>query len=428
VSNQAKRHKTALVLAGGGLTGAVYEIGALRAIDDLLVDRSVNDFDIYVGTSAGAIIGTGLANGMSPDEMMTLFDGSDPDMPPIRRGDIFNVNTRDIVRQAMYLPRVLGGVGGRFLLHPNETTFFDMLWSLSQALPNGLYDGMAIERYIRRLLSLKGRSNDFKELDRELHIIATDLDSGERVVFGRQYRTDVPISMAVAASCAVPALYKPVRIGDNEYVDGGLRGNASLDLAIEHGAQLVVCINPLVPFDRHRRPEAKYLAEGKSCDRYRGLQFVSSQTTRVITHAGLEYHIKQMRRQHPEVDIILIEPSAEDCTMFSENVMQYSARLAIAQHGFEAVTVDLAVEYRHYKEILARHGIPISRRLVISELKEILDSRYDPEVIRRVLEQRSAACPREERNAVVCDLDRTLAELDMVLDSMEAPEKIPLLP
>ena len=48
--------KTALVLAGGGLTGAVYEIGALRAIDDLLVDRTVNDFDIYVGTSAGALV------------------------------------------------------------------------------------------------------------------------------------------------------------------------------------------------------------------------------------------------------------------------------------------------------------------------------------------------------------------------------------
>ena len=60
-------HKTALVLAGGGLTGAMYEIGALRAIDDILTDRSVNDFDIYVGTSAGAIVGALLANGATPE-------------------------------------------------------------------------------------------------------------------------------------------------------------------------------------------------------------------------------------------------------------------------------------------------------------------------------------------------------------------------
>ena len=51
-----KASKTALVLGGGGFTGAVYEIGALRALDLLSVNRSVNQFDVYVGTSAGALI------------------------------------------------------------------------------------------------------------------------------------------------------------------------------------------------------------------------------------------------------------------------------------------------------------------------------------------------------------------------------------
>jgi len=63
---RTSRGKMALVLAGGGLTGAVYEIGALRAINDLLTDRTVNDFDIYVGTSAGALVGALLANGITP--------------------------------------------------------------------------------------------------------------------------------------------------------------------------------------------------------------------------------------------------------------------------------------------------------------------------------------------------------------------------
>jgi predicted acylesterase/phospholipase RssA len=67
--------KTALVLAGGGLTGAVYEIGALRAMDDLLVDHTVNDFDIFVGTSAGSIVGSLLANGMPPGEIMSALAG-----------------------------------------------------------------------------------------------------------------------------------------------------------------------------------------------------------------------------------------------------------------------------------------------------------------------------------------------------------------
>ncbi|NIV32044.1 MAG: patatin family protein, partial [Anaerolineae bacterium] len=83
-------------------------------------------------------------------------------------------------------------------------------------------------------------------------------------------------------------------------------------------------------------------------------------------HAGLHYHIKQLRRLHPDVDIILIEPRPDDYRMFFYNIMRYSARLTVARHGFESVTMDLAEDYLHYKQILARHGVPMSRRLVIT--------------------------------------------------------------
>ena len=61
-----RRSKTALVLGGGGFTGGVYEIGALRAIDLLSVNRTVNQFDVYVGTSAGAFVASMAANGITP--------------------------------------------------------------------------------------------------------------------------------------------------------------------------------------------------------------------------------------------------------------------------------------------------------------------------------------------------------------------------
>src|SRR4029453_16014649 len=66
--------KTALVLGGGGFTGGVYEIGALRAIDLLSTNRSVNEFDVYVGTSAGAFVSSLLANGVTPEEMMRVLN------------------------------------------------------------------------------------------------------------------------------------------------------------------------------------------------------------------------------------------------------------------------------------------------------------------------------------------------------------------
>src|SRR5919197_5653578 len=74
----APRSKTALVLGGGGFTGAVYEIGALRALDLLSTNRSVNEFDVYVGTSAGALIAALSANGVTPEQMMRVVNDQVP--------------------------------------------------------------------------------------------------------------------------------------------------------------------------------------------------------------------------------------------------------------------------------------------------------------------------------------------------------------
>jgi hypothetical protein len=139
---------------------------------------------------------------------------------------------------------------------------------------------------------------------------------------------------------------------------------------------------------------------------------------RILMHSGLHYHVKQLRRQHPDVDIILIEPRPDDYQMFFYNIMRYSARLTVARHGFESVTLDLAEDYPRYRKIMARHGIPLSRRLVITELAEIQQSGYDPEIIRQVLQARSANCNRGGRGTPVCQLTRALAELDMALDAL----------
>src|SRR5689334_24306452 len=83
---RARRSKTALVLGGGGFTGGVYEIGALRALDLLSVNRTVNQFDVYVGTSAGSMIAAMTANGITPEEMMRVVNRQVP--TPFRDVDV----------------------------------------------------------------------------------------------------------------------------------------------------------------------------------------------------------------------------------------------------------------------------------------------------------------------------------------------------
>jgi predicted acylesterase/phospholipase RssA len=125
-------------------------------------------------------------------------------------------------------------------------------------------------------------------------IIATDLDSGQRTVFRPDYE-DAPVSRSVAASSAVPMLYKPVCINDREFIDGGTRGNASIDVAIEQGARLVVCINPLVPFDNQHRDKIPFLGPDGGHLSEKGVQSIANQVFRIMLHSGLQYHIKQIR-------------------------------------------------------------------------------------------------------------------------------------
>ncbi len=408
---EGKQGKTALVLAGGGLTGVVYELGALRAIQDLLVDRTVNDFDIYVGTSAGALVCSMLATGISPEIMLKTMTGEYPDLPPITSDLVFRSDYRDLARLGLQLPRTLWRALVHYVQHQEDLNLLDALFSLSEALPPGLYDNIPLEEYVRKILVEYACCDDFRELSQDLNVIATDLDTGERAVFGRHENGHVPISRAVAASSAVPVLYKPVRIDDRDYVDGGLRGNASLDVAIEHGARLVVCINPLVPFDNRTPQDDEDASDAHLSSR--GMNAVSAQVSRITLHAGLRYHIKQLRRTHPEVDIILIEPRPQDKEMFLYNIMRYSTRMLVARHGFETVTVQMAERYDRYYEILSRHGIEMDRALVREELAEIQNNAYDQEVIQRVLEARRSG--RRRPNRSVRRLNRTLHELDRAL-------------
>jgi hypothetical protein len=263
-------------------------------------------------------------------------------------------------------------------------------------------------------LALTGCTDRFEQLTRELYIIATELDTGHRVVFSA-HTPDVTISEAVAASSAVPIIYKPFRIGNKDFIDGGARGNASLDVAIEQGAKLVVCINSLVPFDStgQEGPTGELISK-------RGLEAVSAQATRVMLHSGLKYQIKQLQRRHPDVDIILIEPRPDDSMMFFANIMRLQDRVKIAEHGFRSVSVDLAGGYEVFKETLARYGIQISRSMVMADLAGMREAQHRPEVVQRILEGGSGEASKKPAPATsghfLDTLKRTLETLEQQID------------
>ncbi len=396
-----KPSKTALVLGGGGFTGGVYEIGALRALDLLAVNSTVNDFDVYVGTSAGSFVASMLANGVTPDEMMQVLNERVPsELEDLDLDRVLKPNYFGFISKAVQLPlRTVELV--RSLARFGELSAIDVGVGLAEALPSGLYSGDGVDDYIAGVLNDGGRSNDFRLLDTELYLTATDLDTTERIVFGEPGWQDVPISKAVQCSTTLPIVYKPVDLKGRQLVDGGIRSTTNVDIAVEKGAKFIIVVNPLVPYinDFERTIPTVFGTRVRRVSDM-GLPAIANQTFRLIAHARLHQAVEQWQEKYPGVDIILLEPDPTDELMFGTPIMDYSRRLDIARHGFESVTAMLAKDYEKYAEIAERHGLEISERRVRKVVERA--SEEEPEQTsawRRVLEQTTSVLLRQSGEA-----------------------------
>jgi NTE family protein len=356
-----RRHKTALVLGGGGFTGGVYEIGALRALDLLAVNSSVNGFDVYVGTSAGAFIAALSANGVTPDEMMrVLVRDGEASFRAADLGDLLRPNVVELARKGMLLPLRTLAIARHLITQRGTVTLMDVMLELAEGLPSGLYTGQGIESYIQKVLEGPERTDDFRDLACELYLTATDLDSCERVVFGAKGHDDVPISTAVRASGALPMVYTPVKINGRELIDGGILSTTNLDIAVEAGAKLVVVINPIVPYVTDAAIAAAPPGVEEPRVSQMGFAQIGYQAFKLVAHQRLHEQAERWEETYPGVDIVLIEPEPTDELMFETSMMNFASRLQIARHGFESVTRHIAEEYDRFSEIAKRHEIDIS--------------------------------------------------------------------
>jgi predicted acylesterase/phospholipase RssA len=392
-----RRSRTALVLGGGGFTGGVYEIGALRALDLLAVNRTVNQFDVYVGTSAGAFVSGLVANGVTPEEMMRVVNQQVPTpFRDIDRGSVMRPNYVEFAQSAALLPLRMVGLARNFVTQLGQFSLMDLGVQLAEALPSGIYDGAAIQEYTESILSDPDRTTDFRLLQNELFLAATDLDTCERIVLGAEGWDDVPISRAVAASTALPMVYKPVEIKGRQLIDGGIRSTTNVDIAVERGATFVIVVNPLVPYVNDFQKVIPTML-GSRVRRVADMGFpqIGYQTFKLLAHQRLHEAVAHWQEKYPGVDIILIEPDPNDELMFETNVMNFTKRVEIAKHGFESVTLKLAEDYDNLKAVCSKHGIEISATRVRKVVRKFEKEREKTAAWRRILEQTTGALLRQ---------------------------------
>jgi NTE family protein len=366
-----------LALAGGGPLGAIWEIGALCALAEALPELDFTALDGYVGVSAGGFLAAGLANGMSPRQMCAAFIEDDaPAGDRIDPSAFMRPAWPEYARRAAALPGLVvqtawqATLGGQSWLQAAER--------LGRALPAGIFSHAPIEAQLRRVLTQPGRSNDFRQLQRRLVLVATDLDSGRAAPFGKPGWDEVPISVAVAASAALPGLFPPVPVNGRWYADGALKKTLHASVLLEMELDLIFGLNPLVPFDAahpagHRvlgspEPAIPRLVEG-------GLPVVLSQTFRSLIHSRLELGLRGYEGSHPDTDILLFEPDQRDPTMFLANTFGYRQRRALAEHAYQRMRADLRTRRRILAPALARHGLVLDGAVLADPTRRLLGER-----------------------------------------------------
>jgi NTE family protein len=210
----------ALVLGAGGLAGVAWEAGVVTGLRGAGIDLA--DADRFVGTSAGAVVGTLLAGRV---DLATILNGRRPDAPPVRPDWERGSRAFALLNSGRPTKEVRVGIGALAL----EADVGD-----EEAQVAAFASWLPVDRWP----------------DRPLHITAVDALTGEFVAWSRD--SGVPLVRAVAASCAVPCVFPPVTVDGRRYIDGGVRSGTNADVAGE--ADVVVVLAPLAGLRSYGAP------------------------------------------------------------------------------------------------------------------------------------------------------------------------------
>ena len=418
-SGSRKRKPTmALVLSGGAVSGGAFKVGGLIALDTLFQNFSVMDFHMYLGISAGSFLAAPLAASISPQDLMRSFGGMKSRFAPFTAFDMYLPNLKELLEKSADMTSELAGMYPRVafsmakVISRNAAVLMsaarqsartrgrsdlsrlegpmrelaalgEQLPSLQSFIPSGVFDNAPLEKYMRKNLRKARAPNHFglleRDRNRKLYIYSVDLDTAQDVVFGPDERNDATISEAVQASTALPGFYRPAVIHGRHYIDGSTKRTAPIELAMEKGADLIICYNPFRPIHHvaSQRLSPRHSSLGDM-----GFPKVIDQALRTLLHSRLELSVKDIANDPTfKGDLLVLEPSDNNREFFSINPLSFWKRAEAARHGYMTVLRDVERNYARLSELFGTYGITLSMVAAERIAEQLAEARTAAEIL-----------------------------------------------
>ena len=372
---RAKAQRVGLALAAGGVLGGVYEVGALRALEEAIEGLHLNNLRVIVGVSAGSFIGAHLANGVTVTEMIRGLAAEDGSEAMFDQSIFFMPAYRELARRGLQLPTVISETLAQLAKGPEDPSFMGTLEGLGRSLPVALFSNEGIREYLERSFLRPGRSNDFRRLRQKFFVVATDVETGRRVVFGDKDLDHVPISLAVQASTAVPGLYQPVEVEGRVCVDGVLLKTMHASVALDHGADLLLCVNPLVPMETGSEDAREAL--GKRAVQRGGLPALLSQSFRILIHSRAVLGMERAAQSHPDSDLVLFQPESTEHRLFT-NLFRFRSRRKICEIAYQQTRQDLWRRRELLGPLFEKHGLGLQLEVLADPYRSVWDCIENP--------------------------------------------------
>lgn len=308
-----------LVLGAGGVVGAAWMTGALRALQDRL-PVPLGAMDLIVGTSAGSVLAAALRCGVGLDDMIALQRGEP--VPELRRAGVQDLDDGPLPPRPQWRagsPRLmLASVLTPHRVHPGV--------GASAWLPRGRARHEALRATVQALADRSAAdASPTAWADGRTWIVAVDYDTGRRAMFGREGAPPASLPDAVVASCSIPGWYAPVVIGDRRYVDGGVRSGTSLSALARAGLDHVYVLAPM----------ASLVADRPS----RAPERMERRVRRLMTRA-LQREAAVLRASG--AGVTMLTPGPEDLAAMGVNLMDPRRRQPALETALRTAAATLA--------------------------------------------------------------------------------------